>query len=60
MDDHIKSRVFEPFFTTREREGGTGLGMSIIRQLVQDKLQGQLELVSSGGEGVRVFIRCLA
>lgn len=60
MDDHIKARVFEPFFTTREREGGTGLGMSIIRQLVQDKLQGQLELVSSGGEGVRVFIRCLA
>ncbi|MFN6970359.1 MAG: ATP-binding protein [Rheinheimera sp.] len=52
--------MFEPFFTTREREGGTGLGMSIIRQLVQDKLQGQLELVSSGGEGVRVFIRCLA
>ncbi|RVU32024.1 sensor histidine kinase [Rheinheimera riviphila] len=60
MDDSTKARVFEPFFTTRAREGGTGLGMSIIRQLVSDKLQGQLELHSASNDGFRLVIRCLA
>lgn len=60
MDEATKVRIFEPFFTTREREGGTGLGMSIIRQLVNDKLQGQLELQSAFNAGFRLSIRCLA
>lgn len=60
MDEATKARIFEPFFTTREREGGTGLGMSIIRQLVNDKLQGQLELQSAFNDGFRLSIRCLA
>lgn len=60
MDDSTKAKVFEPFFTTREREGCTGLGMSIIRQLVSDKLQGQLELHSAANDGFRLVIRCLA
>ena len=60
MDESIKARVFEPFFTTREGEGGTGLGMSIIRQLVTDKLHGQLDLQSAPHAGFRLVIRCLA
>lgn len=60
MDDNTKARVFEPFFTTRERDGGTGLGMSIIRQLVSEKLQGKLELQSARNEGFRLTIHCLA
>jgi signal transduction histidine kinase len=60
MDESTKARVFEPFFTTRERDGGTGLGMSIIRQLVQEKLQGQLELHSAPSDGFKLYIRCLA
>lgn len=60
MDESIKARVFEPFFTTREGQGGTGLGMSIVRQLVHDKLHGQLELYSAANDGFRLVIRCLA
>ncbi|MDP6776758.1 MAG: ATP-binding protein [Candidatus Latescibacteria bacterium] len=30
------SRVFDPFFTTREEEGGSGLGLSIIYGIVQN------------------------
>jgi two-component system NtrC family sensor kinase len=60
LDETIKARVFEPFFTTREGDGGTGLGMSIIRQLVTDKLHGQLDLQSATHAGFRLVIRCLA
>ena len=33
IPDHIRDRVFEPFFTTRAT--GTGLGLAIVRRLIE-------------------------
>lgn len=30
-----RSRIFDPFFTTRREDGGTGMGLSIVRSLLQ-------------------------
>lgn len=30
-----RDRIFDPFFTTRRAEGGTGMGLSIVRQMLQ-------------------------
>lgn len=49
-------QVFEPFFTTRRNEGGSGLGLYIVRQLVTEKLQGSINLSSPAGHGVRFDI----
>lgn len=49
--DHAK-RVFEPFFTTRLGQGGSGLGLHIVYNLVTGVLGGTVELDSPPGGGV--------
>ena len=46
------SRIFEPFFTTAREKGGSGLGLSLVFNLVQQKLKGVVTCDSTLGEGV--------
>lgn len=49
------TKVFDPFFTTN-RTTGSGLGMYIIYNLVTNKLDGQIEVVDTHGNGINVVI----
>ena len=44
----LRERIWEPFFTTRQR--GTGLGLSIVRKRMQE-VGGTASLVASTGKG---------
>jgi hypothetical protein len=50
MAADIQDRVFEPFFTSRPSGEGTGLGLWLVREIVQ-ALRGLIELRSREGEG---------
>ncbi len=56
--ENIRSNIFEPFFTTKRNHGGTGLGLNIVQNLVRDRLQGTIELVSppQGGTQWRIIL----
>lgn len=54
MTPEIRARTFEPFFTTRRGQGGTGLGMHIVYTLVTRVLHGTVELESTPGAGIHV------
>ncbi|MBF0194470.1 MAG: HAMP domain-containing histidine kinase [Magnetococcales bacterium] len=51
MDQLTKEKLFEAFFTTRRGQGGTGLGMHIVYNLVTKTLKGEIECLSSPGKG---------
>lgn len=62
MAEPIRSRVFEPFFTTGRASGGTGLGLAIVHNLVTRTLGGTITLHSAPNAGSHFEIRipCLA
>jgi len=51
MTDEVKQRLFENFYTTKPIGQGTGLGMSITRDIVENKHGGKLSFESTLGEG---------
>jgi signal transduction histidine kinase len=45
------SRIFDPFFTSRMGQGGSGLGLSIVYKLVTQSLAGSIAVESEVGVG---------
>ena len=51
MTEEVKQRLFENFFTTKPIGQGTGLGMAITRDIVENKHGGKLSFDSTEGQG---------
>jgi PAS domain S-box-containing protein len=56
MSLDVRRRAFDPFFTTRRDQGGTGLGLHIVYSIVTNRLGGRLDLDSEPGGGTRIQI----
>ena len=52
MNKETLKNLFVPFYTTRRAQGGTGLGMHIVYNLVTQKLGGKIAAASTPGNGV--------
>ena len=49
MSEEVKQRLFDTFFTTKPTGQGTGLGMYITRNIIEEKHHGRIELDSEEG-----------
>ena len=57
MSEETVQRVFDPFYTTKRGQGGTGLGMHIVYNIVTQTLGGVIRCTSSEGNGAVFDIR---
>ena len=60
MDDKVKERIFEPYFTTKDVGKGTGLGLSIVYGIIE-RHKGHIEVYTKKGEGTefRIYLPLL-
>lgn len=56
MDAEVRQRIFEPFFSTKPATDGTGLGLAVIRDLVE-AAGGDIGVCSEVGRGSTFRIR---
>ena len=56
MDELTRSRMFEPFFSTKTPEKGTGLGLATVHAIVSD-VEGIIDVDSETGEGTTVYVQ---
>ncbi len=50
MSKEVMSQIFEPFYTTRGSENGTGMGLSVVYGIVKD-MDGEIKVHSRLGKG---------
>jgi signal transduction histidine kinase len=56
INEEQKAHLFTPFFTTNKEMGGSGLGLSIVYNLVTQKLNGKIEVFSVENNGISFTI----
>ena len=57
IPEHVRERIYDPFFTTKDVGMGSGQGLSIARAVIVDKHHGELTFETKVGVGTTFFIR---
>lgn len=55
ISSNNRDRIFEPFFTTRRAEGGTGMGLSIVRAMIEAH-GGNIALLEQPGAVFKIIL----
>jgi signal transduction histidine kinase len=55
IPDYIKDRIFDPYFTTKPKEQGTGMGLSMVHGIVE-RCGGTITLESVVGQGTEISV----
>ena len=57
MGTTTRNHMYDPFFTTSRKEGGSGLGLMLVYNLVNQKLNGRIDCETTLGKGSTFTVR---
>lgn len=57
IEPTVLPKIFDPFFTTKRGEGGTGLGLSVVYNIVVQQFGGTITCDSALGQGAMFTLR---
>ena len=49
IPEEIKDKIFEPYFTTKGPEQGTGIGLFMCKTIIEKSMHGRLSVRNAGG-----------
>lgn len=55
LDAETRSRIFEPYFSTRTEQGGVGLGLTFVQRVVSE-MEGRIAVESEQGRGTTIAV----
>jgi hypothetical protein len=56
MSPTQQRRLFDPFYTTKLGQGGSGLGMAIVHRLIYETLGGDVSVEAAPGQGSTITL----
>ena len=57
LESQHREKIFEQYYTTKKGQGGTGLGLYIVKTIITEKLQGSIEIIDTKeGLGFKIII----
>ena len=58
IDDTLKDKIFEPYFTTKEQYDGTGLGLYMSKTIIEKHMKGKLHYVKeTDGSSFMIYLK---
>lgn len=52
IDSEMLPKIFNQYFTSKPQQGGTGIGLYLVKSIIEKKLQGSLNCNSAPGQGI--------
>lgn len=56
LSEEVQKNIFDKYYTTKREEGGSGLGLYIVKKLINNNLKGEITLTSAIGQGSSFII----
>ncbi len=57
ISEEIRDKIFEPFFSTKQEKHGYGIGLSLVKRIIENDFNGSVDVISELNKGTKFIIK---